>query len=147
MEPVNLSPSSFNLSVISRSWPPRFTVHFQVPVGFGLSSARSAVSEPANVTTNAATKSRFMSCLLKKNRGLFAPSPAAKGIDMPIGSRCKKSQNAALLFGLLTALECGVHRRFDSINPRRRPTPQSKSVDCLTNTGPLRMMEESSLDL
>src|SRR5437879_9484724 len=66
MEPVSLSPSSFSLSVISRSWLLILTVHFQVPVGFALSSARRAPTDPAKVTTNAAAKSRFMRCLLRK---------------------------------------------------------------------------------
>src|SRR2546430_2609719 len=66
MDPVNLSPSSFSLSVISRSWPPKLTVHFQVPVGFALSSARRAPTDPAKVTTNAAAKNRLMRCLLRK---------------------------------------------------------------------------------
>src|SRR5262249_54919624 len=54
MAPVNLSPSSFNLSVVSRVWPPCMTDHFQVPVGFGLSCACAAPTSPVNASTRAA---------------------------------------------------------------------------------------------
>src|SRR5262249_1661223 len=86
MAPVNLSPSNFSLRVVSRVWPPASTFHFQVPVGFGLSSASAPPTSPGKASTNTTATSRFIASPPKFEVGrgsLLIPRRAVPPVHWP----------------------------------------------------------------